>query len=442
MVICGVGLFIDFYETYLTGIMSTVLQRDFGLTAGNTPLFLASAYLGQFFGVIAIGRLADRIGRKPAFLLNIAMFSVFSLADAIAPNATVLVAARFLAGVGMGAELILADTYLSELLPPRSRGRWIARAYTLCFVATPVAALVARFLVPLQPAGISGWRWTFALGGVVGLLLLIARRRLPESPRWLETKGRHAEAACIVAVFEQSVPSGSLPTLAEPARSAMEPATTPANPYRLMWNAHYRRRSVMLVSLNVFEAIGYYGFASLIALILQHKGFGIVSSLTFITITLLGLPLGSAFSHLVIDRFDRKWVVVATLTGMIAFGIAFGSSTNSGAIIVTGFLFNFVAVMFSNAYHVYHAEMYPAQHRAAMYGANYSLSRLATALVPFLLLPILTGYGVGPLFSTISASLLLAAASVAILGPTVRGHSLEELEDHRPSLVATRSGEH
>jgi MFS transporter, putative metabolite:H+ symporter len=426
--VVGLGLFFDVYEIFLAGTLSAVLRQDFGLGADQLKAVLASAFVGQFLGAILLGRLADRVGRRRAFLLNIAIYSGFSVVCGLAPNAEILIAARFLAGVGIGAELALADTYLSDLLPARHRGRYVAVAYTISFLGVPACGFLARWLVPLSPLGIEGWRWMFLLGGIGAALVWIARRGLPESPRWLEAVGRTDEGVGIVERMEEealrSLPHGeTLP----PPRLDEAPVSGDRLPFRLLFRPPYARRTMMLWVLNVLEVFGYYGFGALAPLILVAKGYSIVTSLTFASLTYIGYPVGSALSLPIIERFERKWLLVWSALGMGAFGLAFGYSTSSTTIIVAGFCYTLVSNIFSNAFHVYQAELYPTRARATASGAAYAMSRLSTAALPYILIPVLDTHGSGAVFAVVAAALVLLALDVGLFGPRTTGRSLEEV---------------
>ena len=154
------------FDIFLAGVLGTVLTQQFALDRLWLPAALSSAFVGMFIGATVLGRFADRFGRRTAFLLNLAIYSAFTLAGAFSANATMLIVLRFLAGIGIGAELTLVDTYLSELLPARLRGRYTAWAYTLGFLGVPAAGLLGRILVPSAPFGIAGWRWMFVAGSL------------------------------------------------------------------------------------------------------------------------------------------------------------------------------------------------------------------------------------------------------------------------------------
>src|SRR5436305_9106395 len=179
--VIGLGLFFDIFDVFLAGVLGTVLTRSFGLSQTTLPLVLGSGFLGMFFGAIFMGAIADRFGRRPAFLVNLAVYSLFTLAGGFSPNAIALVVTRFLAGIGIGAQMPLSDAYLSELLPARVRGKFISLAYTIGFCGIPAIGLSARFLVASHILGVEGWRWLFVAGSLGGIVIWTLQRYLLES---------------------------------------------------------------------------------------------------------------------------------------------------------------------------------------------------------------------------------------------------------------------
>jgi len=162
--IAGIGTFFDLYDIFLAGVLGTVLTEQFHLSRVSLPAVIGSGFVGMFVGACVLGRFADRAGRRTAFLVNLAIYSAFTFAGAFSTNASMLIASRFLAGIGIGAELPLVDTYLSEILPPAVRGRYVALAYTIGFLGVPAAGFLGRLLVPLRPFGVDGWRLVFVSG--------------------------------------------------------------------------------------------------------------------------------------------------------------------------------------------------------------------------------------------------------------------------------------
>ncbi|HEY7450177.1 MAG TPA: MFS transporter [Vicinamibacterales bacterium] len=422
-IIAGIGTFFDLFDIFLAGVLGTVLMQQFQLDRLSLPAALSSAFVGMFIGATLLGRFADRFGRRTAFLVNLGIYSAFTLAGAFSVNATMLIALRFLAGIGIGAELPLVDAYLSELLPTHLRGRYTAWAYTLGFVGIPAAGLLARVLVPLEPLGIDGWRWLFVAGSLGAVIVWLVRTRLPESPRWLESVGRIAEANHIVEQMEkEAAAQGPLPSPSTGLAAAVEHRRL-----SVLLSAKYRSRTIMLAVFHIFQTVGYYGFGTLVPLVLASKGYSIVTSLTYTSLTFAGYPIGSALSLPVIERFDRKWLIVAAAFLMSVLGITLGYSSSPGAIVALGFAYTAVSNVFSNALHIFQAEIFPTSIRATASGTCYGLSRLSSAAMPFVLLPVLDRWGAGPMFGVVAVALWIVIFDVALFAPSTTGRSLEEV---------------
>ncbi|HEX5107002.1 MAG TPA: MFS transporter [Vicinamibacterales bacterium] len=432
--VVGVGAFFDLFDIFLAGVLGTVLTQEFGLDRLSLPAALSSAFLGMFVGATALGRFADRYGRRTAFMLNLGIYSGFTLAGAFSTNATTLIVSRFLAGVGIGAELPLVDAYLSELLPSRLRGRYTAWAYTLGFVGIPAAGLLGRVLVPLEPFGVDGWRWLFVIGSLGALIVWLLRSRLPESPRWLASVGRDLEADAIVTRMEQEAnihsaiatgPAEAGPHVQDPNPPDSVAIVQPR--WLATFSGAYRPRVIMLGVFHIFQTIGYYGFGTLAPLVLASKGYSIVTSLTFTTLTFIGYPIGSALSIPIVERVDRKWLIVASAFLMSVLGIGMGYAASPVAIVTLGFLYTAASNVFSNGLHVFQAEIFPTAVRTTAAGACYGLSRLSSAAMPFVLLPVLRQWGPGPMFVVVGAAMWIVMIDVGWFGPRTTGLSLEEV---------------
>jgi MFS transporter, putative metabolite:H+ symporter len=426
VVVCvGLGIFFDTYEVLLAGTLSTTLEKQFLLTENSVKAVLASAFVGQFLGAILLGRVADRFGRRRMFLVNLAVYSVFSLVGGLAPNVWLLIVARFLVGVGLGAELALADTYLSDLMPARARGRLISYAYTIGFLGVPAAGFLARWLVPLSPLGVAGWRWLFFIGALGALLVWALRFFLPESPRWLESVGQGAAADAAMTAWEDSARrAGQVLPEPSPAPAAPPPQRAAA---RLIFSRRYLPRTVMAWLMSVGSAFGYYGFGTIAVLVLASKGYSILSSLTFISLSYIGYPVGSLLSLPIVERVERKLLIAVTAAGMAATGLLFGYAGTSTEIVLWGFVFTLISNIFSNAYHVYLGELYPTAMRATGAGSAYSVSRIVTAALPYILIPALDDVGSGLVFGIVAAALAVLIVDVTALGPRTTGLTLEML---------------
>ncbi|MFB6818838.1 MFS transporter [Streptomyces sp. NPDC056347] len=431
--VVGVGLLFDTFENNLSGTISKVLQGEFAFDGTTLKLVLASAFIGQFIGSLVLGRVADRYGRRRAFLINLALYSGFSLLGAFSPNAAWLIVTRFFAGVGIGAEQSLSDCYLADVLPARARGRYTAWAYTLAFCGVPAVGFAALWLVPLSPLGFDGWRWLFVIGALGSAVVWGLRRRLIESPRWLASQGRTQEAEQIVARMEAGVPATAMARAHTEDKAAQDTAPAADTPrteprdrgFKVVFQARFRRRTTMLWLFASLSAVGYYGFGALAPQVLAAKGYGIVTGLGFTAVSFIGYPIGSLISVPIMDRFERKWLVALTAAVMALCGLGFAHAGSAALVVTFGVLYTLVSNVFSTVSHVYLAEQYPTHIRAAATGLAYSLSKLSAAALPFILLPVLQDHGPGAMFTTIGAAMAVLVLTVAVLGGRTTGVSMD-----------------
>ena len=421
--IAGIGTFFDLFDVFLAGVLGTVLTEQFQLSRVSLPAVIASGFVGMFVGAALLGRFADRVGRRAAFLLNLGIYSAFTLLGAFSLDARMLIVSRFLAGIGIGAELPLVDTYLSELLPARARGRYTAWAYTVGFFGVPAAGFLGRLLVPMHPFGWDGWRWVFVSGSLGAAIVWFLRAQLPESPRWLKSVGRIAEAEAITARMEGEARMRG--PLAAP--SASDTATQGRARLAVLLTEQYRGRTLMLSVFHIFQTVGYYGFGTLVPLVLASKGYSIVTSLTYTSLTFLGYPIGSALSLPIVERIDRRWLIVGAAFLMSGLGLGLGYSSSPAAIVALGFLYTVVSNVFSNSLHIFQVEIFPTFVRATAAGTAYGLSRLSTAAMPFLLLPVLARWGAGPMFAVVAGALWIVILDIALFAPSTTGRSLEQV---------------
>ncbi|QUQ64719.1 MFS transporter [Kutzneria sp. CA-103260] len=414
----GLGLFFDMYEVFLAGTVGTALTSTFGLSGTGLALVLASAFLGMFVGAAFVARLADRFGRRRLFLFSLLWYSVFSLLGAFSPNAATIVVCRFLAGIGVGAEYPVSDTYLSDVLPSGSRGRLAAWAYTCSYLAVPALGFLSLG---------TSWRWLLAIGAAGAIGVLILRRNLPESPRWLESVGRHAEAEAAYEQFAQAKPLRRQPSPSPFTAEEPEPQPTKTLTTAALTKPPYRRRMVMLGVFHLLQTFGYYGFGTLAVLVLAARGFTVQHSLLYTALSFLGYPIGSLLSIPLIHRLERKFLVIGTVIAMAVVGVVFASAAAPAVIVVAGFAFTAISNVFSNAYHIYQAEILPTELRASGTGWTYSVSRLATGAMPFVLLPLLSTSGPVTVFTVVAAAMVLVAVDIAVLGPRTSGRSVEAI---------------
>jgi putative MFS transporter len=422
--VLGIGTFFDLYDIFLGGLLGAVLTPLFHLNTFETALIIASGFIGMFVGAIVLGIVSDYIGRRAMYMVNLLIYSLCSLIAAFAPGFLWIVVFRFLGGLGLGAEPPLTDTYIGEMVPRSVRGRYTAWSYTLGFFGIPVAGFIGRFVVKASFLSVAGWRWLLIVGALGALIVWFLRRNLPESPRWYEIRNNNEAANATLSAIEQEVMrEHNLQSLPEPQPVVVEPQTRAT--ITEIFSGQYARRSTMLYIFQLLQTVGYYGFGSLAPIVLTAKGFSVVSSLGYVALSFLGYPLGSFISVFLVERFERKWLIVGSAILIALFGLGFGFATSAPVLVICGFLLTTVSNIFSNAFHIYQAEIFPTRMRGTAVGTAYSLSRLASAILPFVALPVLKSSGPVTVFAGAAVILGILCLDVAILGPRSTGQTLE-----------------
>jgi MFS transporter, putative metabolite:H+ symporter len=430
---CG---FFEIYEIALTSLLSPGLIRAgvfdadagglFGLT--DQAGFAAATFLGLFSGTALFAPIADRLGRRPILLGSLLWYIAATLVMAMQDTAAGVDAARFIAGVGIGVQLVTIDSYIAEWVPKDLRGRAFAINYGTMYLAVPVAAVLCWLLVPREPLDIAGWRYAAAFPVVAIAVLWWAYRTLPESPRWLLQRGRLAEAERLVSSIEARVrqeSAGDLPPVAP--LSAPPPGQTPERSGLIeLFRPPYRRRTGVLLALNVFQALGFYGFSNWVPALLTSQGITIVKSLQYSAVIAIAYPLTPLLCAFIADRIERKWLIVTGAAGTAIFGLLFAQQSGPGKLIVFGALLTIFNIVLSYSYHAYQTELYPTRIRARAVGFVYSFSRLATVLSGFIIAIVLRDFGTTGVFVFIASCMLVVVVSVGAFGPRTRGMTLEE----------------
>jgi putative MFS transporter len=323
--------------------------------------------------------------------------------------------------------LITIDAYISELAPPTVRGWAIAFSQAISFTAVPVVAFVAQWLVPMQHSwfGLDGWRMVALIGGVGAVAIWPIVRSLPESPRWLAARGRADEAFRELARIEHLV-GGSASVQSDIAPSVAPPASS-SGWWQVMWSSVYRGRSAMLVLFNFCQTIGFYGFASWVAILLFSEGVSFVHSLQYVFLIALAAPFGPLIAMRAAERVERKWQIVGLACASALLGLMFAAMRAPWAIVCTGLALTLANNWFSCAFHAYQAELYPTRIRAQAVGFVYSWSRLSAVFVSFWIAAILARFGPQAAFAFIAVAMAVAGGAIAAVGPLTRGRRLESL---------------
>ena len=422
----SMGNFFDLYDIFIVAYIGAALQQSGFLTLKQFSLFVASGFLGMFFGTIFFGMGSDRMGRRVSFITLLLIYSVFTLAGAFAPTAGWLIAMRFFAGVGIGAEIVVIDTYVTEIVPSYARGRYVAITQVAGFIGVPTAAILSRLLVPTHFL-MAGWRWVMVIGASGALLTWWFRRRLPESPRWLESQGRIAEADAVLRSLEtESLSAAPAKQSAAAAELPAKSAAAEGGAFAELWRPPYLRRTVMLVLFQTLQTIGFYGFGNWAPTFLLKRGFSLLHSLQYTMLIALVSPIGPILCAWTSDRLERKWTIVVLALLVAALGLGFGNASTPAMVVAFGALLTLCNYWFSAAFHAFQAELFPTRIRATGVGFTYSWSRLSAAFSSLLIGAVLL-HGVPAVFAVLAAAMTGVAVIVAVMGPRTNRVTLEQL---------------
>ncbi|RAT97411.1 MFS transporter [Brevibacillus sp. Leaf182] len=336
----GFGWMFDAMDVALLSFIMVALRQEWGLTGEEAGLLGTGNLVGMAIGAIAGGYLADRIGRKPVFLLTLVLFGLASFASAFATGFATMLLFRFLMGLGLGAELPVASTLVNEFAPPEKRGSTVVLLESFWAVGWIAAAVIAYFIIPDY-----GWRVAVMIGALPVVYAWFARRSIPESPQFQKQT--------------EKIPVGKLLT-------------------------SHRKETITLWVVWFAIAFSYYGMFLWMPSVLVDKGFTMIKSFQYVLImTLAQLPGYFAAAYLV-EKWGRKGTLATFLfmTGVMAF--AFGQSSGTMELLVTGAFLSFFNLGAWGALYAYTPENYPTPLRATGSGMASGVGRIGSIIAPYL----------------------------------------------------------
>jgi putative MFS transporter len=420
-----------FFDSMDLGMMTFILgsiKADLNLTTAQAGLVGSASFLGMFLGAATSGLLADRFGRRIVFQWSMVFWGAGSFLCAAADNVTQLILFRILLGFGMGMEFPIGQAMVSELLPAKQRGRYVAMLEGFWPIGFIAAGILAYILLP-----IGGWRMVFVALGIPAVFVLIVRLYVPESPRWLEECGKHEEADRVMSRFEDNVRKAqghaSLPE-PEPIVQQVEGKSC-GSAFKELWTTQYRSRTLMLWALWLFALLGYYGLTTWLGALLQQAGYPATKSVFYtVLISLAGIPGFIAAAYL-LEIWGRKPTLVLMLLGSACSAFFYGSTAaNMGAqtqLIAFGLCMQFFMFGMWSVLYAYTPELYPTRARATGSGFASSIGRLGSLIGPFIVGVILPTAGQVGVFGLGAASFIVAALVVFLFGVETKGKKLEEI---------------
>lgn len=426
----GLGYTFDGMDTAVLAFILPVLRTQWHLTSVQTGLLGSGTYIGYFVGAMFAGLLGDLIGRRIVMMWALVIYCTASLVSAFAGAWPVFFAVRIIAGIGTGAESAIVAPFLSEFVARRYRGSFtgaLAGFFSFGYVA---AALLGYSLVPLSP---EAWRFVLAITALPILMLLWWRRTLPESPRWLESQGRAAEAEAVVANMEAESERGGyvLPPLsAETARQgplAKAGNATMLGNFAALWSRKLARITVMTWLMWLSITFSYYAFFTWIPSLLMQNGMNVTQSFSYsLAIYFAQIP-GYFSAAWLNEKIGRQATIAAymILGGVSACAMAVASS-NMQVVLAGMCLSLFMNGTYAGVY-AYTPEVFPTDVRATGTGVASSIGRLGAIASPILVGWIYPIFGFAGVFGMTTVVLLLGAFSVLLLGIPTRGRSLEDI---------------
>ncbi|HEX7326533.1 MAG TPA: MFS transporter [Rhodanobacteraceae bacterium] len=422
----GAGEFVESMILIGNGTLIAIMAKVLHLsTLQSTYLVPVAFFVGEFVGSAVIGYLSDRFGRRMMFAYDLLLFGVAIIIAGFLSDPVAIAIFIFLGGIGVGGEFPLIDTYATEMFPGNRRGHHMAIVYTIAVVGAPVMALLAWAVSHPEPGPYS-WRILLWIVGVLALVVWFIRLRIPESPRWLAVRGRHAEADRIVTRLEDIARTEYGPTELPPATGGLE-LHEQRGQWRELWQKPLRRRTIMMVVFQFFQSGIFYGFVSLAPVFLLKKGFTLVHSLLFTMVIFVGFIVGSWCSAYFVDRIERKWGIVGSAIVAGILGTLFVLATNASLVVVLGFLEAFVLWTFSNFYHTYQAEIFPTRVRAMAAGSVYAVSRVSTSILVAIIVSIFLPMGLLATYLLVWLFIVIVCIDIAVFGPKTTKVTLEQI---------------
>ncbi len=432
VILLSLGGCFEIYDLFFTGYIAPGLNRSGLLTTTTQAFFgfsgigafVAATFAGLFVGTFFLGFLADRFGRRSIFTYALLGYTAATVAMACQTTSGGVLLWRFIAGIGIGVEIITIDAYITELVPSWMRGRAFAVNQAVMFIAVPVVAALSWWLVPLSPYGIDGWRWVVLIGAAASMIIWILRLFVPESPLWLARHGRTEEAVKILQTLEASAASGAA---TRPAKmpDGLPPRAVAKAGYAELFKPPYLSLVVLFMIFNLCQAFGVYGFANWVPALLVEKGITVTKSLQYSFIIAFAYPIAPLLAASFADRFERKWIICGAAVAISAFGMAFSQLAQPALLILCGVLITASNMTMSYAYHAYQTEVFPTSIRARASGLVYSMSRVSATFSGFIVAYMLREAGVGGVFGLITTAMVVVIVAIAAFGPNVRGKPLD-----------------
>ncbi len=413
------GYFFDVIDFTILGSLIPYILKSGFTSAAEAAAIGSAAIFGMCIGTAGQGELSDRFGRRFIYQFNLLLFGIFTILGAFAPNVTLLVICRFIAGLGLGAEQPLAFAYAGEYSPKRIRGRILAIVHFIGgAMVWPIGTALVLWFGSMFDSAETVWRGVWIVIGIGALIVWVFRFTLPESPRYLATHGRGEQALQVLSRLGIAGPTQPLTTDAA--------SNTKSDPVLLVLRMFPTRVIAGMICFTAFFGIAV-GLGAWLPNIMNAKGFSITKSLQYTLVMNFAVPTASVFMMYALDKFGRKITSICAFIGAGIMAIVFGSAGTPAQLMIAGFIMVFFVQVAGNAMQIFASEVFPTNARASGFGLASGVGRLATAFILPTILWVQNGFGLTTVFVCLAILLFIAAVSVTQLGPEARQKGLDEL---------------
>lgn len=421
LLVTGVGWLFDSMDTGLIAFILPVLAKEWGLAPGQMGLIGSIGLIGMALGAVISGTVADRIGRKKVFTITVLLYSIASAFCALSWNYQSLLVFRFLVGFGLGGELPVAATLVSEYAPSRVRGRFIVLLESFWGLGWIAAACIAYFFIPVY-----GWRMAFLIGALPALYVCLIRLHMPESVRYLLTRGRVDEARQIVLSLEKQlhVPSAIFTGETEPV-----PVVAKAS-FRELWKKPFMSRTIMLWLVWFGINFSYYGIFMWLPSLVFQQGFTVVKTFEYVLIMTLAQLPGYYCAAWLVDKIGRKYTLSAFLLFSGVASYFFGHASTAATLMMWGSVMSFFNLGAWGVLYTYTPEQYPTAIRALGSGWAAGFGRFGGMAAPMMVGALLArSFGFASVFYMFALVFAAVAVIVLSLGVESKQKDLESLSD-------------
>ena len=419
LVVAGIGWVFDSMDTGLIAFVLPLLIKEWGLSATQAGMLGSIGLVGMALGAVAAGTLADRVGRKTVFSVTIVLYSLATGLCAVAPNYELLVLFRFLVGLGLGGELPVAATLVTEYVPGRARGRFMVLLESFWAVGWLLAALIAYFIIP-----VTGWRTAFLIGALPALYTMVIRMHLPESVRYLLKKRKIEEARKIVSSLEERCHMEHRPLEVTEKDVAEETKGS----FTALWTRRFIKRTVMLWLVWFGIVFSYYGVFMWLPSLVFKQGFTVVKTFEYVLVMTLSQLPGYAAAAWLVDRLGRRYTLSLFLLGSGIASYFFGHAETVTTLLCWGATMSFFNLGAWGVIYTYTPELYPTEIRGLGCGWATGFGRVGGMVAPLLVGALLTdAWDMGHIFYIFAGVFVLISFIVLTLGRETKRKELESL---------------